>query len=103
VREQIEELTNAWRARQISGERYFALLAGLEADERSLNEERTRWLSTVASSIGRSLTIRDDWDKYVLAEKRAYIQDALVAVMVLPLGRLRRWDPDRLRPVWRED
>ena len=103
VREQIEELTNAWRARQISGERYFALLAGLEADERGLSEERSRWLSTVASSIGRSLTIRDDWEKYVLAEKRAYIQDALVAVLVLPLGRTRRWNPDRLRPVWRED
>jgi site-specific DNA recombinase len=103
VRQQLRELTAAWRGRKISGERYFALLSSLEEEEQRLSNQRNQWLATVATNVNRPLTIRDDWEGYTLAEKRAYIEEALIAVIVFPNADRKKWDPDaRMRPVWRE-
>jgi site-specific DNA recombinase len=107
VREQIQDLTAAWRSRpqQISSARYFAMLPSLEQDERELSEARAAWLATTTTTAARPLTIRDDWenDRLTLPEKRAYIEEALIAVIVAAANGLKRWNPDRLTPVWRED
>jgi DNA invertase Pin-like site-specific DNA recombinase len=105
VRQDINDLTAAWRARpqQISSARYFALLPELEREERMLASERERWMAKVRSGTSVPTRIREEWPGYTLAEKRSYIGDALIAVTIAPANGLKRWNPDRLDPLWRED
>lgn len=101
VREQIAELTAAWRARQIKGARYFPNLAELEADETRLEQQAQAWHAAHAATAGgeRMLTIRADWPDKTLPEQRALSQRVLPAVTVKPaVGR--RFNPDRLDPHW---
>jgi site-specific DNA recombinase len=106
VRQRITELTAGWRARpqQISTARYFALLPELERDEHALMFERDRWLAERAALAHRPLSIRDDWyaGRLNLAERRAYVERFLAAIMVAPVDGARgRWNPDRMTLVWR--
>lgn len=105
VRERIAELTAGWRARpqQVSTARYFALLPELEQEERGLLADQDRWLAERAAAVNAPLTIRADWEsgRLTLPEQRAYVQRVLVAVVVAPAEGRKRWNPDRLSPVWR--
>jgi hypothetical protein len=108
ARTRIAELTAAWRAKpqQISAARYFGLLPELERDEQELTAQRDRWLAERAAILNQPASIRDDWysGKLTLAEKRAYVERFLVAVLVEPVpakGARGRWNPDRMSLVWR--
>lgn len=103
VRDDIRDLTAAWRAGSISGARYFALLPELEADERGLAGDRAAWLARSQVAASRPKDLRAEWAGYLLPEKRAFIEDALAAVLVSPAnGRPRRYQ-ERLEPIWREE
>jgi site-specific DNA recombinase len=102
LRQQIGELTAAWRARQIQASRYFGLLQGLEAEEQALTADRERWIAATTVASNRPLSIRDDWPGLSLVEKRSYVEEALAAVIVLPANGKMRWNPDRLQLVWRD-
>jgi DNA invertase Pin-like site-specific DNA recombinase len=106
VRENIADLTAAWRARpqQISSARYFALIPELEREERELADEREQWLAKQYGSIGKPATLRTGWSGLTLAERRTYVKEALVCVVVHPAAPgHRHWSPDRLELVWRAD
>jgi site-specific DNA recombinase len=103
VRQDIRDLTDAWRAESISGGRYFALLSELESEERQLTGDREKWIAASRSAGARPVDIRINWPAYTLAEKRAYIQDALIAVIVKPANGHAGRIGERLRPIWRED
>lgn len=106
VRQNIADLTAAWRARpqQISSARYFALIPELEQEELGLAAEREQWLARQYGAVGRPLTLREDWPGLTLAEKRTYVKEALVCVIAHPAAPgHRHWNPDRLELVWRED
>lgn len=103
VRDDIRDLTGAWRAGSISGARYFALLPELEAEERQLTGDRSAWLARAQVAATRPKDIRAEWSGYLLPEKRAFIEDTLAAVVVSPAnGRPGRYQ-ERLEPIWRED
>lgn len=108
ARLRITELTAAWRAKpqQISAARYFGLLPELERDERELADQRDRWLAERAAILNQPASIRADWysGTLTLAEKRAYVERFLAAVLVVPVptsGARGRWNPDRMTLVWR--
>ncbi|MFC6021883.1 recombinase family protein [Plantactinospora solaniradicis] len=106
VRASIADLTAAWRARpqKISNARYFALLPELEREEKDLASGREQWLSRQFGSVSKPPRLQADWPGLTLAEKRTYIKEALVCVLVHPAKQGHRsWDPDRLEPVWREE
>lgn len=104
VRQDIADLTAAWRARpqRISSSRYFAMLPELEQEEQALSAERDAWLAKQYAASAKPVDLRAKWPGLALAEKRAYIEDALAAVLVYPAGGKRGWNPTRLEPVWRE-
>jgi site-specific DNA recombinase len=104
VRQDIADLTAAWRARpqQISSSRYFAMLPELEQEEQALSAERDAWLAKQYAASAKPVDLRAKWPRLTLAEKRAYIEDALAAVLVYPAEGKRRWNPARLEPVWRD-
>ncbi len=105
VRQSIQDLTAAWRARpqQISSARYFALMPELEAEERALSAERDQWRAREYAATAKPLDLREKWDDLTLPEQRAYIKEALVCVVVHPSTGMKRWKPERLDPVWREE
>jgi site-specific DNA recombinase len=103
IRQDIADLTAAWRERRISAARYFGLLPELEEDERRLAGERERWIAKEYGAARKPARIREEWADLTLAERRAYIEEALSAVLVLPANGQKRWNPDRLQPVWREE
>jgi DNA invertase Pin-like site-specific DNA recombinase len=103
VRDDLRDMTSAWRSGGISGGRYFALLPELEADERRLSDERKAWLARSQAAASRPKDIRADWADYLLPEKRAYIEDVLATVIVKPAnGRAGRY-AERLDLIWREE
>jgi site-specific DNA recombinase len=104
IRQDIADLTAAWRARPqgISSSRYFAMLPELEREERALSAERDAWLAKQYAAIARPVDLRAKWPALTLAEKRAYIEDVLAAVLIYPAEGKRGWNPGRLEPVWRE-
>ena len=103
LRQDMRDLTTAWRARKISGSHYFAQFPEVEAEHARLAQERDRWLATTYAAAGRPVTITvEEWEGYALAQRRAYVADALLAVIVHPAAPDRDgFNPDRLEPVWR--
>ena len=102
VREDLRELSAARKERRISANRYFAMLPELEQQERELLADRERWLAKTATAGTSLATIRTDWDDYPLTQKRAYIEEALAAVLVFPANGRRGFSPERIELVWRD-
>ncbi|GAA2135775.1 recombinase family protein [Streptomyces synnematoformans] len=103
VREDLADLKQARRQRQISAERYYADLAEYEAEERQLIGERNAWQRKTIAARGKPVDMAKEWNRkdITLAERRAYIERTLTAVVVLPVGSGRRVPVrDRLVPVW---
>jgi len=113
IEEQIRELNTHWRQRKISNSIYFEQLPLLESDRNRLRSERDRHALTVEraaadiSDIRRRWYSEDDEDRLDLSQKRAYIREALHAVIIYPAGRgngsRNNFNPDLLEPIWRED
>jgi hypothetical protein len=92
VREQIIELTQAWRARKIQGP---------EADEQALTADRDRWIPEHAVDSNHPLSIRNDWPTLSLVAKRAHVDEgALPVMLVLPANGTTRWNSARPQPIW---
>ena len=105
ARQSINDLTAAWRERpqKISSGRYFALLPDLEREEHELTAERDKWRAREFAATAKPLDLREKWDGLTLPERRAYVKEALVCVVVNPSTGVKRWKPERLDPVWREE
>jgi len=104
----LSTLRAQWTADQISDELFFPMAKDLEKAIRDLRNDRNRH-AAVAQRAEVDLTdIRKRWFDNVLtlAQKRAYISEALHAVIVHPVGKGRgsrgTFDPSLLTLVWRE-
>ncbi|MCQ4042456.1 recombinase family protein [Streptantibioticus rubrisoli] len=89
VHEDIEDLKQARRNRQISAERYYRDLAEYEAEEQQLKKARNAWQRKALANQGRPIDIAKEWARpdITLAEKRAYVEQAFTAIVVLPVGK----------------
>ncbi|MFE3218948.1 recombinase family protein [Streptomyces antimycoticus] len=106
VREDIEDLKQARRDRMISAERYYRDLSEYEAQEQRLTRERNAWQRKALVSSGKPVDIAAEWARpdITLAEKRAYVERAFTAIVVLPVGRGRRVPlRKRLVPLYAEE
>ena len=101
VRDDLRELSKARKERRVSAARYFAMLPELETQERDLLADRERWIAKNVVGQAVNATIREDWDSYPLAQKRAYIEEALAAVLILPSNGRRGFHPERIELIWR--
>ncbi|WP_405538996.1 recombinase family protein [Streptomyces sp. NBC_00075] len=106
VREDIADLKQARRNRQISAERYYADLAEYEADERRLTKDRNAWQRKTLAAHGKPVDMDKEWrrDGITLVERRAYVERTLTALVVLPVGRGSKVPlRDRLVPIYAEE
>ncbi len=110
VQGKLEELAREWRGGGISNEFFFSNVRHLEERRAQLRAEQAR---TAARSRRRVLDIEDLRRRWYLSEeeggldvarKRAYIREAVHAVIVYPakVGRAK-YNPDLLEPIWREE
>jgi site-specific DNA recombinase len=110
VREDMTAITGQWRTRRpdgtrnLSDARYFPQMAAMEDEERALLADRKRYLAA-ATTGKQARPVRALWDGYTLPQKRAFIEQVLVAVMVNPAipsgGRLLdETVAGRLDPAW---
>ncbi|MCD0482130.1 recombinase family protein [Streptacidiphilus sp. ASG 303] len=105
VREQINELTQQYRSRKITGGRYFPLLEDLEKDERTLLTERRRHEAARESRTAAVVDLRQKWadPSFTLEQRQAAVAESLVAVIIQPTGGGRKtFDPSKIEPVWRD-
>ncbi|MDH6135044.1 site-specific DNA recombinase [Kitasatospora sp. MAA4] len=105
VREDIAAAKKAHRARLISADRYYQDLAEYEAEERRLLKDRNQWQRTARAAQGAPIDMAKEWDRadITLAEKRAYVERAFTAIVVMPVGRGTRIPlRDRLIPIYNE-
>ncbi|ABD13434.1 hypothetical protein ThrDRAFT_03847 [Frankia casuarinae] len=105
VQESITATRAAWTSvpRRISPKDYFPTMEELREQEEALLKGRNDHLVATANAHARPADVRAEWDTYSLARQRAIIKEHLIAVVVHPAGRGRRFDPDLLDPVWREE
>lgn len=106
VREDIADAKRARKQRQISAERYYKDLAEYEAEEHRLLKDQSLWRRKARSAQGQRIDMEREWhrDGITLTERRAYIERAFTAIVVMPVGRGSRIPlRDRLVPVYNTD
>ncbi|MFD0857098.1 recombinase family protein [Actinomadura adrarensis] len=107
--EQLRELRTRFAQRRISNSLFFDEVERLEPEIAQLRADRERHslaaqqTSADISDIRRRWYSETDEDRLDISQKRTYIRAALHAVIVHPAGKGKRFDPDLLEPIWRED
>jgi site-specific DNA recombinase len=100
----IDEQTAAWKAGLISGEKHFADLPELEQQQQQLRRQRAEHAAAAAAHDRAPADVRDEWDGYPLARKRAMILRVLSAVVIHPVAdRTQPFNPGLIQPVRRTD
>jgi uncharacterized protein YmfQ (DUF2313 family) len=108
---QLDELGRQWRSGGISNEFFFANVRQLEKEISRLRAEQARHAvhtqrrSLNVEDIRRRWYASDDDGGFDVMQKRAYIREALHAVIIHPTRTQGRtpFNPDLLEPIWRED
>ncbi|MEV5408628.1 recombinase family protein [Thermopolyspora sp. NPDC052614] len=112
--EQLEELKQKWISKQVTNDMFFALAPRLEREVNRLRGEKAKFEAAAArEQIKASTDVAEIRRRWFLPEsegglpisiKRTYIRRALHAVIVYPAVRgSKRFDPDLLEPIWREE
>ena len=114
VEAQLDALTRQWNGRQITNDLFFKLVPGLEQQINQLRAEKNKHEAAIAAKAARDDTsaseVRRRWylaeeeGGFPISVKRTYIRSALHAVIMYPAGKgNKKFDPDLLDPVWRND
>ncbi|MCO5968526.1 recombinase family protein [Actinoallomurus soli] len=111
--EQLKELRKHWAARQISNSLFFEESRRLEGDISRLRAERQQYAAAQQKATTDMADVRRRWylpeeeGGLPISTKRTYVKEALHAVIVHPAGKGhgagKRFNPDLLEPIWRED
>ncbi|WP_248827949.1 recombinase family protein [Frankia sp. Mgl5] len=108
VTTKIGVLRSQWQADQISDGLFFTTVRELEERARELTRDRNRHEAAASRARMDITDVRRRWeaDEIDLSQKRAYVREALHAVIVHPAGKGRgargTFNPDLLEPIWRE-
>lgn len=105
-------LRQEWQDDKISDDLFFGTVRQLETRQRELRNERARHAAVAQREATDTADIRRRWNVppeeggLDISQKRAYIREALYAIIVLPVGRGKgsrnNFNPDLLVPIWRE-
>ena len=112
-REKLSKLQARWQADEISDELFFSAVKPLEDRIRQLRADQAKHALAAERLIRSAATdissLRARWYKaeedggLPLSQKRAYLREALHAVIVHPAGGGRQaFNPDLLELIWRE-
>ncbi|WP_169437601.1 recombinase family protein [Longispora albida] len=97
-------LKRQWTSSEITDEFFFGTVREIEQSIKELRNEQGRHTVAAARAQATFTGVRQRWLNGDLdtTQKRAYIREALLAVIVLPAGKGRApFNPDLLIPKWR--
>ena len=103
---QIKEATENYKARKISGGRYFPLLQDLENEERKLKADKRRYEARRQSRIEAAADLRVEWNRpgFTLEQKQAAIARSIAAVVIHSAPRQgAKFHPDQITIVWADE
>ncbi|MFC4054597.1 recombinase family protein [Actinomadura syzygii] len=106
VAQQIQESTDAYKAKRISGSRYFALIEDLEASERRLKAEKRKYEAKRQARAVEIPDLRAEWNRpdFTLEQKHAAIAKSITALIIHPAPRQgAKFSPDQITPIWNEE
>ncbi|MFE3455849.1 recombinase family protein [Nonomuraea sp. NPDC059194] len=100
--EQLEELAQAWAAREISRKEWMAARTPIDA---RLDKNRAQLANLSRSSpllpfIGTIEEMLARWEEMNVSQQRAIITATIRTITVAPADPRRRWDPDRFTFDW---
>jgi DNA invertase Pin-like site-specific DNA recombinase len=112
-REKLAKLRARWESDEISDELFFSAVKPLEDRIKQLRADQAkhalaaeRVTQATATDINelRARWYKDEADGGIpISRKRAYLREALHAVILHPAGRGRKpFNPDLLEPIWRQ-
>lgn len=99
----VKSLLAAFSRGELSEARVFPVVQELENEIALLKKSRNRWLADTTGPVPEQIS-REEWDALPAHKQRGYIERVFSSIVVTrsqATGR-PRFDPDRLRPVWRE-
>ena len=99
----IEESQRHYEKGMISAQRHFSSLARMEADEAELLHEKRRYEGRRQARKHAVANLAEEWDKpdFTMEQKQAAIAQTLEAIIIKPIGKGKRFDPDQIVPVFR--
>ncbi|GAA3471323.1 hypothetical protein GCM10018965_058760 [Nonomuraea roseola] len=92
----------ARRNNEISPRSLIALLGPLEEERDVLMADRRRHSAQVVKREEMSVEVVEEWETLPIERKRALVRESISAVVVHPVGRGRRFDPDSVEILWRQ-
>ncbi|MBB3662602.1 hypothetical protein FB384_001506 [Prauserella sediminis] len=113
VESKLATLTDQWKDDQVTDDFFFSNVRDLEQQRTGLHNERARHTAAAERAAADTTDVRHRWHTppeeggLDISQKRAYVREALHAVIVLPVGKGNgsrgRFNADLLVPVWREE
>lgn len=113
IESKLATLTEQWKNDQVTDDFFFANVRDLEQERTNLRNERARHAAALQRAATDTSDVRQRWNLPAeeggldISQKRAYVREALHAVIVQPVGKGNgsrgRFNPDLLVPVWREE
>jgi DNA invertase Pin-like site-specific DNA recombinase len=105
LQERINEQQRQFELGNITAGRHFPALARMEAVEADLKSEKRRHEGRQKARRSAVANLAEEWDKpdFTMEQKQAAIGETLTAVIIEPTGKGRRFDPEQIIPVFRQD
>ncbi|MEV0119576.1 recombinase family protein [Streptomyces sp. NPDC050844] len=105
VQDRLRAMREGMRDGNVSPESFFAIVPGLETQEKQLIASLSKARRVQADRSQRMKSpdqVRADWDEATVPGKRAILSQYLQAVMVHPARRMGRlFDHEAFEPVWK--
>ena len=103
LEDDLKKMNISWRTPGgMDSDTYFALLPDVQAEVRILRAEEKNWRARIIAKSVRPADIRSEWVDYTTAQRRAHIDDVLIAVEVKPANHFKGKYKERLNPIWRK-
>lgn len=101
----IEEQQRMYEKGLISGERHFASLARMEAGESVLKRDKRAYEGRQQARRHHIANLAEEWAKpdFTLEQKQAAIAQTLTTIVIGPANGRKRFHPDRIKPIFRDD
>lgn len=105
LQERINEQQRQFELGNITAGRHFPALARMEASEADLKAEKRRYEGRQKARRSAVANLAEEWEKtdFTIEQKQAAIGETLTAVIIKPMGKGQRFDPQQIIPVFRQD
>jgi hypothetical protein len=100
VEEEIAFLRAQWAKKEISNSTFIFMVEELEKRKTELRHDRALFNASKKDVSSSQIDLRKQWEGLSIEQQRKAIRHTLAAVLVQPAGKGKRFDPQRIEPVF---